>query len=368
MASFTRRGKTWTYIISRMVNGKSRPIRKGGFRTKREAQAEATEIEARMSKGVIPHLTPVPFDEYFEQWIKDYKSHVAKNTKERYLTTLETIKVEFGGVPLQEIKKRDYQVFLNKYGKKRSKATSNKLNSHIRACVKEAIDEGIISVDFTRGVQTTGKAEKRSEDKHLGYEDSKKLMKEIYNNLDVSLNYYLLLLGLTTGMRFAEMLGLTRKDFDFFNQTISINKTWGYTNKMHDGFGPTKNEQSIRTIKVDKKTMNTFRKLFESTPDNIHKLVFYSPASKYKVISNGAANNLLERVLDRLDINKISMHGLRHTHASVLLYKGISIYYVSERLGHSDIETTMNEYSHVIKELRDKDERASVEVYEKILV
>lgn len=64
----------------------------------------------------------------------------------------------------------------------------------------------------------------------------------------------------------------------------------------------------------------------------------------------------------------ISCHGLRHTHASVLLYKDVSIYYVSERLGHADIETTLRVYSHVIRELRLRDEEKSVEVYERMLV
>src|SRR5699024_4264960 len=133
----------------------------------------------------------------------------------------------------------------------------------------------------------------RSQDKHLSYADSKKLLRHLYRNLDVSLNYYLLLLALTTGMRFAEIVGLTRKDFDFKNNTISINKTWGYTNKMHDGFGPTKNQQSIRTIKMDKKTMKSFKQLFNNNKitDNIHQLVFYSPSSKYKIISNNASKD-----------------------------------------------------------------------------
>lgn len=62
-------------------------------------------------------------------------------------------------------------------------------------------------------------------------------------------------------------------------------------------------------------------------------------------------------------MSRISIHGLRHTHASVSLYKKVSIYYVSERLGHSDIETTMNEYSHVLKEIREDDEQIVVNIY-----
>lgn len=368
MASFTKRGKTWQYTVSRMVNGKSRPIRKGGFRTKKEAQTAAAEVEAELARGVVPHLKSEPFNEYFYEWIKVYKSHVGKNTRERLLNTYDTIDEHFGDKPLQEISKREYQKFINEYAKTRAKSTVRKLNSHIRSCVREAVDEGIIRVDFTRNVSISGLDAKRSQDKHLSYADSKKLLQHLYRNLDVSLNYYLLLLALTTGMRFAEIVGLTRKDFDFKNNTISINKTWGYTNKMHDGFGPTKNEQSNREIKVDEQTMITFKNLFEATPDNITKLVFYSPSSKYKVISNGASNSLLKRILAELKIDEISLHGLRHTHASVLLYKGVSIYYVSERLGHSDIETTLRVYTHVVKELRVKDEEKSIEVYERMLV
>uniref|UniRef100_UPI001ABDF441 tyrosine-type recombinase/integrase n=1 Tax=Gracilibacillus suaedae TaxID=2820273 RepID=UPI001ABDF441 len=114
--------------------------------------------------------------------------------------------------------------------------------------------------------------------------------------------------------------------------------------------------------------MAHFKKLFQSTPDNIHKLVFYSPNSKYKVISNINANKLLKKLLINLKINPITLHGLRHTHASVLLYKKVSIYYVSERLGHGDIETTLREYSHVVRELREEDEAATTATFENMVV
>ena len=114
---------------------------------------------------------------------------------------------------------------------------------------------------------------------------------------------------------------------------------------------------------MDNFTMNHFKKLFNNTPTNIHGLVFYSPESKYKVISNTNANKLLKKLLLKLNIELITVHGLRHTHASILLYKKASIHYVSERLGHSDIETTLKEYTHVLKELRLQDEQVTVETW-----
>jgi len=367
MASFQKRSKTWQYTISRMINGKPAPIRKGGFATKKEAQVAAAEIEDGLRKGITPHLKPEPFDNYFEEWLRLYKKDVAGNTMARYLNTAATIREHFAGVPIQSITKRSYQAFLNDYAKTHAKDTTRKLNTHVRACVRDAIDEGIIRVDFTRGAVLSGDvAAKRPEEKHLNYFESKRLLQALENPTEQS--HFLILLGLTSGMRFAEMVGLTRPDFNFSTNEIRINKTWGYTNKMHEGFGPTKNEQSVRTIKMDPKTMRIFKSWFERTPDNIHRLVFFSPTSKYKVLSNNAANKTLEAMLDRLKIEPISVHGLRHTHASILLFKKVSIYYVSERLGHSDIDTTQKHYAHILKELRLQDEKSTIDIFSNLVV
>ncbi len=66
MASFLKDGKTWQYSVSRMVDGKYKPIRKGGFRTKKEVQV-AAEVELKLKKGINPVLRRDLFDEYFEQ-------------------------------------------------------------------------------------------------------------------------------------------------------------------------------------------------------------------------------------------------------------------------------------------------------------
>lgn len=367
MASFQKIGKTWQYNVSRMVGGKSKPIRQGGFATKKEAQVAAAEVESGLQKGIVPHLRPEPFDEYFEEWLKVYKTGISKNTMARYLDTLSTIKEHFSGVPIQDITKRSYQAFLNTYGLERAKDTVRKLNTHIRACIREAIDEGIIRVDFTRGVVFTGSVQsKRPEEKHLSYFESKRLLQALEN--PEHLSHYIILLGLTSGMRFGEMVGLTRKDFDFKKNEIKISKTWGYTSQMHEGFGPTKNDQSNRIIKMDDKTMSLFKSLFDKQPPNTHGLVFFSPESKYKVVSNTAVNKSLKHFLEKLNIESISVHGLRHTHASVLLYKKVSIYYVSERLGHSDIETTLQHYAHIVKELRVQDEKITLKIISDMVV
>ncbi len=365
LASFTQIGKTWQYSVSHTVRGKYKPIRKGGFRTKKEAQLAAAEVELNLQKGILPILRRIPFSEYFEQWLEDFKTDIGEITLNRYKDTLGSIRDHFKDDYIQDIDKRQYQRFMNEYGKTHAKSTARKLNSHIRACVKDAIDEGVIQVDFTRKVVITGKPSKKSEDKHLSYMESKRLLKLLHSRLDRSLGYYLLLLGLTTGMRFGEMVGLTRKDFDFKNNKINIDKTWDY--KKGTGFGPTK-DSSDRVIDVNEKTMNVFKELFKKMPDNIHGLVFFSSISKYKVLTNEGMNKLLRTVLKELGINSITVHGLRHTHISVLLYRKVSIYYAAERAGHASTETTTETYAHVIKELRDEDAKLSIKIFEDMAV
>ncbi|MCV3295975.1 MAG: type I restriction endonuclease [Oenococcus sp.] len=80
--------------------------------------------------------------------------------------------------------------------------------------------------------------------------------------------------------------------------------------------------------------------------------IFVLPGQK---IYNATANDRLERYCSRAGIPVISVHGLRHTHASLLLYAGVSIGSVARRLGHSNMNTTQRTYLHVIQELENQD-------------
>jgi site-specific recombinase XerD len=111
--------------------------------------------------------------------------------------------------------------------------------------------------------------------------------------------------------------------------------------------------------------MDLFKELFKNVPDNENHLVFYNENSQYKVITNTHANDLLKEVQLELQIKPlITVHGLRHTHASVLIHKDIKMQYVSERLGHLDIETTYKKYIHLLKEGRQADIKIALKTFE----
>ncbi|WP_418854146.1 tyrosine-type recombinase/integrase, partial [Ruminococcus sp.] len=72
-------------------------------------------------------------------------------------------------------------------------------------------------------------------------------------------------------------------------------------------------------------------------------------------ISNSTVNDILERHCKKANVPVISVHGLRHTHASLLLFAGVSIASVARRLGHASMTTTQKTYLHIIQELESKD-------------
>lgn len=157
---------------------------------------------------------------------------------------------------------------------------------------------------------------------------------------------YFILLAAKTGMRFSETLAITPDDFDFRQQTVSIDKTWDY--KGSGGFLPTKNRSSIRKIQIDWQTVIQFSELIkELSPD---KPIFVNGK-----VYNSTVNERLGRLCRQCKIPVISIHGLRHTHASLLLFTGVSIASVARRLGHSSINTTQKTYLHIIQELENQD-------------
>ena len=143
-------------------------------------------------------------------------------------------------------------------------------------------------------------------------------------------------------------MAITPKDFDFPHQSLSVDKTWDY--KGNGGFLPTKNKSSVRKIQLDWQTIVQFSELIKDKPEN-EPLFAKEGVSVY----NSTVNDLLVRRCKAAQVPVISIHGLRHTHASLLLFAGVTIASVARRLGHASMTTTQKTYLHIIHELENKD-------------
>lgn len=363
LANYVKRGKVWQYEISyKRLDGKFDKMRKSGFRTKGDAVFAATEIENEILKGYHPDRKNELLSDYFESWMKVFKKNaVGDRTYRRYEDTLSNLKKYAKNVTLGDLNKTKYQQILNDYAENHAKATVKRLHTHIRASMLTALDEKIIFNDATRApVLKGGKESKKASEKYLNYDDFKRLIKAVNDRLDVRYTSpYLILVGGVTGARFAELLGLTWDCVDLDNLEIRIDKTW----INGKGFSPTKNESSIRTIDIDKKTAELLLDYQQSQQEylkdiktnNKNNLVFFNGEEQ---ISSAAVNKTLRKVQQQLDINPpITFHGLRHTYASILLYREIDIFTVSQLLGHKDTSITQTTYAHVVEELRQKNKK-----------
>ncbi|WP_258115610.1 site-specific integrase [Levilactobacillus yiduensis] len=367
MASFQKRGKTWTAKISYYKDDVREFVTKGGFRTKKEAQYWANENELDISNGSNLKGGKQLFTDYFLNWYETYKKPIlAKSSRLRYQYTIGIIMNNFAGKRLDEITRSEYQQFLNEYAnplsvdgkekKQRSLSSSEKVNVQIRASVRDAVEDGLIKRDFTAHTKISGRPEKPKEMKYLDAGDADKLTRALESDINIAhLTKLMALVSLQTGARFSEVAGLTWDCFSEKFNTLRINKAWDTLGKKD--FTDTKNPQSKRVIKITPHMSEILRnyhklqliKLEELEIDNPLNLIFLSQIGK--VPDDTAANQTLHRVLKKIGAKDITFHGLRHTHASYLIYKGVSIYYISERLGHANYSTTIRVYSHMIREM-----------------
>jgi len=107
-------------------------------------------------------------------------------------------------------------------------------------------------------------------------------------------------------------------------------------------------KSSIRKIQIDWRTVVQFSELVRGLPED-------QPIFVSKHPYNSTVNAILARHCRKAGVPVITIHGLRHTHASILLFAGVSIASVARRLGHSNINTTQKTYLHIIQELENKD-------------
>lgn len=298
--------------------------------------------------------------DYFYQWMETFKKPaISSVTYVKYQNTHKHIQDYFGNIKLNNVTRQHYQMTLNRFAQNHAKRTTAGFHKQIRAAILDAIEEeNIINTDFTRKAIITGREKNKEKVMFHSYSEWRTLIKYTGEN---SLNSYnfIIYLSAMTGLRFAEVLGLTVEDIDFRKRLIFVNKTWDY--KYHTGFKQTKNSSSVRTIDVDVKTLKVIKEVIRTRK-------FKEPLQKICVDKNdklpvsATINRYLETLCSKLNISPISFHGLRHTHASILLFKGVNILSVSMRLGHKDVTTTQSVYLHVIKEMEERETKLIMKI------
>ena len=250
-----------------------------------------------------------------------------------------------------------------------AKDSNRNLKTLLNSVLQEAVRNGLLEVnyassDYTKPVVGT----KKEKDIYETQEEINKFISCLSKEPDIR-KKVAFTIGMQLGLRGAEISGLCWSDIDFYNKTISINKNTMYIY----GFGvvtkTTKNEHSTRVIAVPDNLINLLKE-YKTWWDNqkINHGDLWANTNKLFVRWNGSdmpnatIAGWLKEFQERNNLKRVSLHGLRHCNITMLISNGIDVKTVSSRVGHSDIKTTLNIYTHYVKEA---DQKAS-QVMEKI--
>ena len=205
--------------------------------------------------------------------------------------------------------------------------------------------------------------------KFIASDDLKALLlhmeKLAFKKYSYYLDFVLYSVLLATGCRFGEVVALEWSDIDLENGTISISKNYNRFLKL---IGTPKSKAGVRTISIDKKTVNMLRlyknrqrQLYLQSGARASSVVFATPTREYQNLAT--RQEALDRRCAEISIPRFTFHAFRHTHASLLLNAGISYKELQYRLGHATLAMTMDIYSHLSA---DK-EKEAVSYFEKAM-
>ncbi|MEK4315682.1 site-specific integrase [Bacillus velezensis] len=376
MASFRKRGSTWQYRIKHKdpLTHEQIEVSKGGFKTKKEAQLAARQEELRLNSDLEINGGDILLKHYLKDWLAEYKQGtVRKNTyilHERNVNT--KILPYFKDIKLKDIKPLRYQKFINHlaeqgYSKRTIEIIHGTMFNALSTAVKplKKLEE-----NPCEGVTIPKIPKKKEKLAYINSDDISFFLK--IARQDNYLYYIFFKTLLETGMRKGEAAALQRKDIDLKNNYIHINKSLDFQVKEgEERFGETKTYESERSIKISNslareltahmKYLNDNRIVFNEVYEHELDLVFCREDGK--PLPKSTLFNALNRILKKAGLNKMPIHGLRHTHAVLLLESGATMKFVQERLGHKNITITSDVYSHISEKL----ENSSVDGYEEYM-
>ena len=325
-------------------NGVSQYAVRKGFETKAKARATLLQLQIDLeSEG--ENKKDITVREVAELWLKEYADTVQDST---YIKTQRNIKNHiypvFRSQKIASITPLQMQEQVNEWSKKL--VNGRKLKGLMNNIFKYAIRHGYLSANPVDSVTTLVKKKNDSINEFYDKDELKEFMKLVDNTNNLKKIVLFRLLAFTGGRR-GEILAL--KWDDWKDNTLSINKaiTRGFDG---ESVGATKNKSSVRLISLDRKTIDLLSEYRKVNPTTT--FIFESPEGK--PMPSTLPRKWLLQIVKGTNVKPITIHGFRHTHASLCFEAGMTLKQVQHRLGHSDLKTTMNIYTHITKKATDE--------------
>ena len=351
--------KAWyfkTYLGIDPLTGKKKYTTKRGFRTQKEAKTALSRLELELQKTGMPTSTNTTFKEAAESWLESYKKTVKESSYSRTKIIFNKhIYPKFGNIKLSKINTAYCQKVVNDWSEKGTSKQYPLFINYMNKVFKYAINIGLTSDNPTLNLLIP-KPQIKTEKKLKLY--TKEQLELFLNEVSQEQNLYfknrdytLFRLLAFSGCRIGEILALTWDNINFKTNEMAIKKTVARSDKYYISETP-KTKKSNRIIYLDEKTIKQlkFWKLEQ------RKYLFQLGFTKANYLFTNDENNFTinQSVAERYNIYReraglpyIGLHGFRHTHASMLYEAGADHKEVQERMGHANIKTTMDTYTHI---------------------
>ena len=349
-----KRGDKYTCVIDVGINGerKQKRITKA---SKKEVEAAVLEIKSQLNRGTYTEPSKMLFSELTRMWLEQKEFEIRYSTFKTYKQVLTTsILPELGNLQIAKITFQTLISFVNKMYKK--SYTKNYVAKHI------AVLKMLFSYAVKHGYLANNPAKELKKQEEKNTVTTVWTDEEMNRFLEVAKGYAYypaFLLAIACGCRRGEILGLTWDAIDFKDGYINIQQTLTGDGKLLEKKAKTK--QSIRSIKIPPNVLDELKVLKEKF--EIKKNALKGNFSKFNLVvssKEGTPVNprnigrSMDLITEKAGVPRITFHSLRHTHATLLMENGVNMKVVSERLGHSNIKTTMDRYTHVSSTLQDQ--------------
>ena len=290
----------------------------------RASEKEAyEELQEKIRKKLEDKVELKTIGYYKNEFLEIKKNAVSINTLTSYKICLKLLD---DNINISDITKLEFEKKLIEYRKTYSpshvKLIKTIFNIFFKFIKSYYVPTFNINLEYT-----LSKEDKFKEKQKVKYIETNKIQ-EVLESITHPITKDFVTVQLLTGLRVGELLAIAPKDIDVKNKTLSVNKT-----KHTSGIVTApKTLSSVRTIEIDDKTLEILMRYSNSS-----EIVFNTSIS--------TLNYNLKKV-------KLSTHMFRHTHVALLVEAGVPIKVISERLGHSKIDTTLDIYTHVTENMK----------------
>ncbi len=329
---------TWR-VIYRYTDwtGEKKQTQKRGFQTKREAQAWERE---QLNKARAD--LDMTFKSFVEQYTADVQPRIKENTwatKEHIMRT--KLIPYFGKLKMSSITAQKIITWQNEMinyrdekGKPYSPVYLKTIQNQLSAIFNHAVDFYGLRDNPCKKAGSMGKKRNRE----ILFWTKEEYLKFAEVMMDKPQFYYAFEVLYWCGIREGELLALTPADFDFDKGTLTINKSYQRLNGK-DLITPPKTETSNRVIKVSQFLMDEMK-------DYLKMLYDIGENDRMFTVTKSGLHREMTRGAKEADIKRIRIHGLRHSHISLLIDMGFSAVAIADRVGHESEEITYT-YAHM---------------------